>query len=105
MDECISRVGLRGTHVAYRPRLAQALNPTLLDQYGQSALQGAARQAVALRLGDGIYAQAIGLRSNQLNQLIKLGLGSDSRHVLSFLGGNGDSIAPLKVAHKDYCDK
>jgi hypothetical protein len=46
------------------------LNPALLGQQGQSALQGAARQAVALQLGDGINPQAVGLRSNQRHQLV-----------------------------------
>jgi hypothetical protein len=55
----------------------------LRDQQGQSALQGAARQVIALRL-DSLNPQAIGLCSNQRNQLVELGLGGDSRHVLGF---------------------
>jgi hypothetical protein len=46
------------------------LNLPLRHQSGQAALQGAARQAVALQFGDGINAQAVGLRSNQRHQLV-----------------------------------
>jgi hypothetical protein len=93
------------THVSHRPCLTQHLNPALFDQHGQSALQGAARQAAALRPGDGLYAhQTIGLSSNQRKQLIKLGLGV-IRGICSGFGWNANSIAPLKVAWKDDCDK
>jgi hypothetical protein len=44
------------------------------------------------------------MRSNQRKQLVKLGLQGNSRHGLS-VWWNADSIAPLKVARKDYCDK
>jgi hypothetical protein len=56
------------------------LNLPPRHQSGQSTLQGAPIQAIAQQLGNGVYTQPIGLRSNQREQLVKLRLGRLSWH-------------------------